>query len=68
MSLTAELPAPASAKPLLRLNTQSMARGRVRLGTLSNLRWLAIVGQSIALLAVRIGFHPSEVWPHWYEG
>ena len=57
MSLTAELPAPASAKPLLRLNTQSMRRGRVRLGTLSNLRWLAIVGQSIALLAVRIGLN-----------
>src|SRR5438105_4049643 len=57
MSLTAELPAPASAKPLLRLNTQSMAPGRVRLGTLNNLRWLAIVGQAIALLAVRIGLN-----------
>jgi two-component system sensor histidine kinase RegB len=30
----------------------SRARGRVRLGTLSNLRWLAIAGQSAALLVV----------------
>jgi two-component system sensor histidine kinase RegB len=32
------------------------ARGRVRLRTLSNLRWLAIAGQSIALLLVYFGF------------
>ena len=42
--------------PLLRLNLQSTARGRVRLGTLNNLRWMAIVGQAVALLGVRIGF------------
>jgi two-component system sensor histidine kinase RegB len=29
-------------------------RGRVRLGTLNNLRWLAVVGQAIALLVVRL--------------
>jgi two-component system sensor histidine kinase RegB len=39
-----ERPAPAAAP--------SRARGRVRLGTLSNLRWLAIAGQSAALLVV----------------
>ena len=32
------------------------ARGRVRLRTLSNLRWLAIVGQTIALFLVYFGF------------
>lgn len=32
------------------------ARGRVRLRTLSNLRWLAIAGQSIALFLVYFGF------------
>jgi two-component system sensor histidine kinase RegB len=34
----------------------SAARGRVRLRTLSNLRWLAVVGQSAALLIVYFGF------------
>jgi two-component system sensor histidine kinase RegB len=29
-------------------------RGRVRLGTLNNLRWLAVVGQAVALLVVRL--------------
>jgi two-component system sensor histidine kinase RegB len=32
-----------------------VARGRVRLRTLSNLRWLAVAGQSAALLLVRFG-------------
>src|SRR5215475_5750421 len=32
------------------------ARGRVRLRTLSNLRWLAIAGQAIALFLVYFGF------------
>jgi len=32
------------------------ARGRVRLRTLSNLRWLAIAGQTMALLIVYFGF------------
>jgi two-component system, sensor histidine kinase RegB len=57
MTLTAELPAVAKPAPLLRLKVRSMARGRVRLGTLNNLRWLAIVGQAIALFGVRIGFN-----------
>ena len=38
----------------LRLNTARSARGRVRLGTLNNLRWLSLVGQAVALLAVRL--------------
>src|SRR6185312_1134396 len=33
-----------------------IARGRVRLRTLSNLRWLAVAGQSTALFIVRFGF------------
>ena len=33
-----------------------MARGRVRLGTLNNLRWLAIVGQTTALVLVYFAF------------
>src|SRR5882724_1491150 len=36
------------------LNARRRARGHVRLGTLNNLRWLAVVGQAIALLAVRV--------------
>ena len=58
MSLTGELPAAATpAPPLLRARAQMPGRGRVRLGTLNNLRWLAIVGQTIALLGVRIGLN-----------
>jgi len=40
------------------------ARGRVRLRTLSNLRWLAIAGQSAALFIVYFGFgyHLPLVW------
>jgi len=35
---------------------QPIARGRVRLRTLSNLRWLAVAGQSAALFLVNFGF------------
>ena len=34
----------------------SAARGRVRLRTLSNLRWMAVGGQSAALFVVYFGF------------
>ena len=37
-----------------RLRAQRSAPGRVRLGTLNNLRWLAVVGQAVALLVVRL--------------
>ena len=46
---------PASSRapiPFLRLNVQRSAHGRVRIGTLNNLRWLAVVGQAVALLVV----------------
>jgi two-component system sensor histidine kinase RegB len=33
------------------------ASGRVRLGTLNNLRWLAVVGQAVALFVVRLVFN-----------
>jgi two-component system sensor histidine kinase RegB len=56
MTLTGLLTVTANpAPPLLRMKMSNIARGRVRLGTLNNLRWLAIVGQTIALLSVRIG-------------
>lgn len=58
MNLTGELPAAANpAPPLFRTRALILGRGRVRLGTLNNLRWLAIVGQTIALLGVRIGLN-----------
>jgi two-component system sensor histidine kinase RegB len=44
-----------AAKPL-RLLPASAARGRVRLRTLCNLRWLAISGQSAALFIVNFAF------------
>ena len=44
-----------ATKPL-RLLPASAARGRVRLRTLSNLRWLAIGGQSAALFIVNFAF------------
>jgi two-component system sensor histidine kinase RegB len=47
-----ESAAPAS----IRLLPASAARGRVRLRTLCNLRWLAIGGQSAALFIVYFGF------------
>ncbi len=46
--------ASARAARLLRSGTRSPARGRVRLGTLNNLRWLAILGQTSALIVVRL--------------
>src|SRR5665213_1786057 len=57
MTLTGELPAAAKTPPFLPAGFQGTLRGRVRLGTLNNLRWLAIVGQAIALLGVRIGLN-----------
>ena len=39
---------------LIRFQALMPARGQVRLGTLNNLRWLAVVGQTIALLVVRL--------------
>jgi two-component system sensor histidine kinase RegB len=38
----------------LRLTALRRVGGRVRLGTLNNLRWLAVVGQAVALLVVRL--------------
>jgi two-component system sensor histidine kinase RegB len=49
---TEQIAAPAS----IRLIPASAARGRVRLRTLCNLRWLAIGGQSAALFIVYFGF------------
>ena len=43
-------------KTALRLLPATAARGRVRLRTLNNLRWLAIGGQSAALFIVYFGF------------
>ena len=46
-------------RPRLRTFTEtpaSAARGRVRLRTLSNLRWMAVGGQSAALFVVYFGF------------
>ena len=40
----------------LRLLPAAAARGRVRLWTLNNLRWLAIGGQSAALFIVYFAF------------
>jgi two-component system sensor histidine kinase RegB len=37
------------------LTTRRSTGARVRLGTLNNLRWLAVVGQAVALLVVRLG-------------
>ena len=46
------------APPRVRVFTAptSAARGRVRLRTLSNLRWMAVGGQSVALFLVYFGF------------
>lgn len=55
--MTAISETPAASHPpvtFLRLNALRSARGRVRLGTLNNLRWLAVVGQAVALLVVRL--------------
>jgi two-component system, sensor histidine kinase RegB len=40
-----------------RFSSSSFARGRVRLRTLSNLRWLAIAGQSATLFLVHFGLN-----------
>ena len=48
-ALPAQMP-----KTFLRLNLLRNARGRVRLGTLNNLRWLAVAGQAVALFVVRL--------------
>jgi two-component system sensor histidine kinase RegB len=42
----------AARVPAVSPDRRLRARGRVRLGTLNNLRWLAIAGQSAALLVV----------------
>jgi two-component system sensor histidine kinase RegB len=46
--------APSGVNEFLRLPVLSSARSQVRLGTLNNLRWLAVVGQAVALLVVRL--------------
>lgn len=38
------------------LSTVQSARGRTRLGTLMTLRWLAVAGQTLAILVVNFGF------------
>jgi hypothetical protein len=43
--------------PIAKIVAQPGSRGRVRLRTLSNLRWLAIAGQSAALFVVRFGLN-----------
>ena len=50
------MPAQA-AKSFLRFNLLRDVRGRVRLGTLNNLRWLAVVGQAVALFVVRLALN-----------
>ena len=52
VSETQAVPEPRKTK-ILRLNLPR-APGRVRLGTLNNLRWLAVVGQAVALLFVQL--------------
>ena len=42
---------------IAKIANYSGSRGRVRLRTLSNLRWLAIAGQSAALFVVRFGLN-----------
>jgi two-component system sensor histidine kinase RegB len=45
-------------------SAMNMPRGRVRLRTLNNLRWLAIAGQSAALFIVYFGFgYPFPLFP-----
>jgi two-component system sensor histidine kinase RegB len=46
--------APSSVNEFLRFPVLRSARSQVRLGTLNNLRWLAVVGQTVALLVVRL--------------
>lgn len=46
----------SDTSPVRTFTNTSSARGRVRLRTLSNLRWLAVGGQSAALFIVYFGF------------
>src|SRR5215831_4713530 len=46
--------ATSSVNEFLRFPVLRPARSQVRLGTLNNLRWLAVVGQTVALLVVRL--------------
>jgi len=55
MTSISQMPlASRSTIPFGDLNVRRGARGTVRLGTLNNLRWLAVVGQAVALLVVRL--------------
>ena len=47
-------PAPTGVNEFLRFPVLRRSAGQVRLGTLNNLRWLAVVGQTVALLVVRL--------------
>ncbi len=46
----------AASEDLLPALTSRYARGRVRLRTLTNLRWMAVAGQSVAIFIVDFGF------------
>ncbi len=59
MSQTAEEPIPGEERKFARplpVAPASAIRGRVRLRTLSNLRWMATTGQTVALFLVYFGF------------
>src|SRR6185312_17334764 len=59
MSEATDIAASDAVPPRVRIFTAgptSAARGRVRLRTLSNLRWLAVGGQSAAIFLVYFGF------------
>lgn len=51
----------ATARAAVRVQAE---RGRIRLGTLNNLRWLGIVGQSVALFVVyfALGYDFGLIW------
>ncbi len=57
MVATGDTQATQPADGFLRVKVPRSVRGRVRLGTLNNLRWLAVVGQAVALLVVRLVFN-----------
>ncbi len=56
MAIAGETKLPTTAATSIRmgLKAQRAAQARMRLGTLNNLRWLAVVGQTVALLVVRL--------------
>jgi two-component system sensor histidine kinase RegB len=55
MTTDSDIKAPsATARFHVGLNAQRGAQARVRLGTLNNLRWLAVLGQTAALLVTRL--------------